>query len=54
VQKGRDGGWSVGVGLCRPAGSLASTAMPDERRVARDASLYGSLKSLLGPDAVTG
>lgn len=35
-------------------GAATRLALPDERRVARDASLYGSLKSLLGPDAVTG
>lgn len=35
-------------------GEATRLALPDDRRVARDASLYGSLKSLLGPDAVTG
>jgi DNA polymerase-3 subunit alpha len=35
-------------------GAATRLALPDERRVGRDASLYGSLKALLGAEAVTG
>jgi DNA polymerase III subunit alpha len=47
---------AVPVEVHLAAGDSCATrlALPDEHRVARDASLYGTLKSLLGPDAVTG
>ena len=44
----------VEVAVTGADGPPTRLRLPDDHRVARDASLYGALKSLLGPDAVTG